>query len=108
MSASSKRLETFAAMLKVRPGDPFVHYAHAMELRSLGRKDEALAALVEVTRTFAAYVPSYLMAAQLAAELGDVARARTLAKAGIDAAQSAGDGHATSELMSFAATLEAE
>ena len=101
----SKRLDLFDKLIANGTNDPFHYYARAMELRSLGRRDEALAAFAELTARFASYVPSYLMAAQLAQELGDASRARQLAEAGVGAAQAAGDEHAASELTALLATL---
>jgi hypothetical protein len=85
--------------------DPFVHYAHAMELRGLGRGADALAAFEAVFERFPEYVPTYLMAGQLAAELAAYARAREIMNAGLAAAKAAGDDHASSELASALATL---
>src|SRR4051794_22641164 len=87
--------------------DPFAHYARAMELRSLGRKDEALAAFGEVRARFPSYVPAYLMAGQLAVEQGATEAARELFEAGVAAARSAGDDHALSELESALGALGA-
>ena len=58
----SKRLEMLEQVLAKGSTDPFHHYAHAMELRSVGRKDDALAAFGKVAERFADYVPTYLMA----------------------------------------------
>lgn len=101
----SKRLEILELMTTKKPGDPFVWYARALELRSLERRDEALGALRDVAQNFPAYVPTYLMAAQLAAELGQVSEARELASLGIERARTAADGHALSELTSFLGSL---
>jgi hypothetical protein len=101
----SKRLEAIEKMIAAGSQDPFRHYARAMELRSLDRKAEALGALGEVTERFPTYVPSYLMAAQLAAELGQKDDAARFADRGIDAARAAGDAHALSELTTFKQTL---
>lgn len=97
----SKRLELFDKLIAQGTSDPFHYYARALELRSIARRDEALLALCDVTSRFPDYVPSYLMAAQLAAELGDAARARELATAGVLAARRAGDEHALSELTAL-------
>jgi hypothetical protein len=94
------RLEMLQNLITRGAKDPFVHYAHAMELRGLGRAEEALAAFDAVRQRFPEYVPTYLMAAQLAAELAAYARARELMIAGLAAAKAAGDDHATSELSS--------
>lgn len=100
----SKRLEMFDKLLSGGSKDPFHHYARAMELRALGRRDEALAALTGVTASFPDYVASYLMAAQLANELGDAGRAKELAVSGVAAAKRAGDEHAVSELEALLAS----
>ncbi|MFO0681048.1 MAG: tetratricopeptide repeat protein [Sandaracinus sp.] len=101
----SKRLEVIETMIAKGSRDPFHHYARGMELRSLGRREEALEALVAVTRDFATYVPTYLMAAQLAQELGRTDQARTIADEGIARARAAGDDHALSELSTLRGTL---
>lgn len=78
--------------------DPFVRYARAMELRSARRLEEALAAFREVIESDPEYVPTYLMAAQVATELGLLGEARALLEAGVPRAEAAGDGRAVSEL----------
>lgn len=85
--------------------DPFVHYAYAMELRGLGRTPEALDAFDAVRQRFPSYVPTYLMAGQVAVELTAYGRAREFLAAGLAAAEAAGDDHAKSELASALATL---
>jgi hypothetical protein len=99
------RLEMLETLIARGAKDPFVHYAHAMELRGLGRAEDALAAFEAVRQRFPEYVPTYLMAGQLAAELAAYARAREFMTAGLAAARAAGDDHATSELSSALATL---
>ena len=49
---TSKRLQMFETVLAKGSTDPFHHYAHAMELRSLGRKDEALVAFERIAASF--------------------------------------------------------
>jgi tetratricopeptide (TPR) repeat protein len=102
---TSKRLQAIEAMIATKPDDPFPHYARAMELRSLGRAEEAFAAYREVRDRFPAYVPTYLMAAQLAAELGRTEEARHWAELGIERARQGGDAHALSELSTLLRTL---
>lgn len=105
LRAMSKRLEAIETMLAKRPDDPFVHYARAMELRSLARLDDALAAFDGVMSRFPDYVPSHLMAAQVASELGRADAARAYASRGAEVASRVGDGHALSELQQFLATV---
>lgn len=102
---TSKRLQMFETVLAKGSTDPFHHYAFAMELRSIGRKDEALAAFDKIAATFGEYLPTYLMAAQLADELGKREDARGWADRGLVVAQKKGDGHAASELTTFRNTL---
>ncbi len=101
----TKRLETLEFLLAKGSADPFHHYAYAMELRSLGRNDEAIAAFDAVIDRYAEYVPSYLMAAQLASEMGKKPEARAYCTRGIEVTARAKDGHSLSELQSFLSTL---
>jgi len=102
----SQRLDMLEKLIAKGSQDPFVHYARAMELRSLGREGEALDAFRALRQQFPSYVPQYLMAGQLATELGDTALARDFMEQGVREAQLAGDSHAHSELTSALAALE--
>lgn len=97
----SKRLELFDKLIAGGSNDPFHHYARAMELRSLGQAEAALVGFSDACTRFPDYVPSYLMAAQLAQELGQVAAAREHATHGMAAATRAGNEHALSELTAL-------
>ena len=101
----SKRLSMLEQMLQKGSTDPFHHYAHAMELRSLGRRDEAMAAFGRVRDRFPDYVPTYLMAGQLAIELDDNGLARHWLTEGITKAEATGNDHALGELQSALKTL---
>ena len=101
----SPRLAMLEALIAKGSQDPFAHYARAMELRSLDRKDEALSAFADIRERFPGYVPSYLMGGQLAAELGRVEIARGFFEPGITAAKTAGDDHALSEIQSALSAL---
>lgn len=94
----SARLEMLEKLIAGGSADPFHHYARAMELRSLERLEDALAAYADVAARFPAYVPTYLMAAQVAQELERDDEARRWAEDGIEKANAAGDGKAASEL----------
>lgn len=101
----SKRLEMLDTMIAKGSVDPFVHYARAMEFKSLGRPLDALEAFQGVAKAFPGYVPTYLIGGQVAEALGDEAAARDLLERGIVAAQAAGDGKALSELKGALAAL---
>lgn len=94
----SKRLEMLETIIAGGSTDPFVYYARGLELRSLGRVPEAAEALGAVIERFPDYVPSYLMAGQVAEELGDLELARGRYAAGGEVAREAGDAHAVGEL----------
>jgi hypothetical protein len=104
----SKRLEMFDKLIAKGSNDPFVYYGRAMELRGLGRSADALAAFAELRERFVGYVPQYLMAGQLAAEVGENALARDLLEQGLRQATQAGDSHAHSELTSALSALPSD
>lgn len=104
----SPRLALLDTLIAKGSVDPFVHYARAMELRAQGSQDDALAAFGQLRERFPAYVPTYLMGGQLAAELGRTEVARTFLDAGLAAARTAGDAHTESELVTALAALPHE
>ena len=101
----SKRLEMISLVIQKGSRDPFHWYARAMELRSLGRLDEALEAYRDVRREFPNYVPTFLMEAQVATEIGDTAAARDVLGLGIRLACSLGEDKAAGEMDSLLRTL---
>ena len=101
----SARLAMFEKLIAKGSTDPFVFYARAMELRGQDQPDAALAAFAELRERFPAYVPTYLMAGQLAAQLGRIELARAFLEPGLQAARAAGDDHAESELQNVLSTL---
>jgi hypothetical protein len=104
----SKRLE-FLLRLTASGGsgseDPFAWYGLAMEYRSLSRLEESLAAFAELRARAPAYVPMYLMCAQVLESLGRIEEARAWLTGGVLAAQEKGDTHALSELSAALAAL---
>lgn len=101
----SKRLAVLEKMTAAPSADSFAWYGLAMEYRSLGRADDALRTFETLRGRDAAYVPMYLMAAQLLVELGRRDEARTWATEGVAAAQRKGDTHAIGELEGLLAGL---
>ena len=85
--------------------DPFVWYGLAMEFRSLGRLDEALATFEALRARTPDYVPMYLMCGQMLESMGRAEDARTWLTSGVEAAQKKGDSHAASELQSALQSL---
>lgn len=95
-------------MIERGSDDPFVWYARAMEHRSLGDMESALASYTLVAKRYPAYVPTYLMAGQTAETLSRIEEARSWYERGIAAAQAENDTHARSELQSALASLSEE
>lgn len=93
------------AVIAAGSADSFSFYARAMELRSLGRPEDALDAFGDVRERFPDYVPTYLMAAQVAQELERDDDARRWAEQGIERAAALGDAHAKRELNDFLTLL---
>jgi tetratricopeptide (TPR) repeat protein len=102
----TKRLDAFRTMIERGATDPFVHYAYAMELRGMGRMDDALEAFGEVEAKFPDYVATYLMAGQVAIALERIDEARAVLERGTAVAQRAGDAHALSELKGALRSLD--
>jgi predicted RNA polymerase sigma factor len=94
----SQRLDMLDKLIAKGASDPFVHYARAMELRNLARNNEALEQFRALRERFAGYVATYLMAGQLALELGETEVAREFLEQGQARALEAGDDHAHAEL----------
>jgi tetratricopeptide (TPR) repeat protein len=94
-------LERIAAKSK----KPLPWYGLAMEYRSAGRVDDALATFAKVHALAPDYVPAYFMRAQVHEEQGDLDGARAALRAGIEAARRVGDGHALSEMTTMLDSL---
>ena len=103
---SNKRLQMLDKAIAAGSQDPFVHYARALELRGLGALQEALAALTDVEARFPDYVPTFLMAGQIAVELEQVQLAKQVWQRGESLASRVGDEHARSELSQALSTLD--
>ena len=71
----------------------------------IGRLEESLEAFDVVYKRYEDYVPTYLMAAQVAQELERTDEALKWATAGIGRAREAGDGKARDELQHLLETL---
>jgi predicted Zn-dependent protease len=101
----NKRLERLEQLIAKGTTDPFVRYARALELRGQGELEAALSALSEVRALHPDYVPTFLMAGQIATELEQVNEAREWLTQGIRVASAARDEHARSELEAALSAL---
>ena len=99
------RKQKIQAMLADDPGDTFLRYSLAMELRQEGNHEDSLEKLGELTRDNTPYVPAFFMAAQQLADLDRVDEARAYLREGIEQARAQGEGHAAAEMSEFLAML---
>ena len=99
------RREKIEAMLASDPGDTFLRYSLAMELRGEGDHVSSIARLDELTKDSPPYVPAFFMAAQQLADLDRVDEARDYLRTGIDQARNQGDQHAAAEMSELLASL---
>ncbi len=102
-----QRLVAFRQFVEKSPADPFARYSLAMQLRAMGRADEAASELREVARRSPDYLPAYAILGQVLEALGDGAEAARVYEAGVAAASRAGNDHARSGLADALATLRA-
>ncbi len=94
----SKRLAILEKMTAGGSRDPFAWYGLALEYKSLGRADDAVATFDTLRKLDPTYVPQYLMCGTMLVELGRPADARTWLTEGAAAARAKGDTHALSEI----------
>ena len=101
----SDRLALIDKMIASGRQDAFTYYARAMELRSVGRLDDAMHAYEVVAERFPDYVPTFLMAGQVAEELDRSPESAEWYRRGLVIAEQAGDGHAAGELRAALSAL---
>jgi tetratricopeptide (TPR) repeat protein len=102
---SSKRLAVLEKMTSSGTKDPFAWYGLALEYKSLGRFDDAVATFGKLRALDPGYVPQYLMCGTMLLDLGRHAEARDWLTAGETTARAKGDSHAMSEIQDALARL---
>jgi len=102
---SSKRLAVLEKMTGSGTKDPFAWYGLALEYKSLGRPDDAVATFTKLRAIDPEYVPQYLMCGSMLLELGRPSDAREWLTEGESRARAKGDGHALSEIQDALARL---
>lgn len=85
---------------------PLAWYGLAMEHRSAGDVDSALATFQRCHEIDANYVAAYFMCAQMLAEAGRGDEARAEVERGIAVARRVGDGHALGEMQGLLDSLD--
>mgnify|MGYP000235856855 CR=1 FL=1 len=101
----ASRLETLRAMVTGGSTDPFVYYALAMELRSMGRAQEAWQVFDSLLQSHPDYIPAYAPAADTLVSLGRVQDARAICHQGIEQCERKGQNHARDQLQTALGAL---
>jgi tetratricopeptide (TPR) repeat protein len=101
----SERLEKLQILLERQPNDPFLLYGMGLELKKLGRTDDALASLDKVTAVDPGYCYAHHQKGLIYEANGRLDEAIAAYRAGIDAAIRAGDAHAKDEIEAALAMI---
>ncbi|MEM6690854.1 MAG: tetratricopeptide repeat protein [Planctomycetota bacterium] len=99
------RLQQIEAMLADEPGDPFLTYSLAMELRREGEFEKSLSRFDELIAGNPPHIQAMFMSAQMLADRGQIEDARTRLRDGIDEARRQGNHHAAGEMSELLASL---
>ena len=100
------RRQKLQQMLQENPSDTFLLYALAMEDRSAGDEEAALAQLDRVLVADSHYVAAYFQKGQILAGLARSDEARRILQEGMAVARQVGDDHAAAEMSELLSTLE--
>jgi tetratricopeptide (TPR) repeat protein len=103
--ASSKRLEMLLKLVAAPGADSFAWYALAMELRSLGRIEEAHETFGKLREKDPGYVPTYQMCGMMLIDAGRKQEAKRWLSLGIEAARRGGNAKAATEMEQALAGL---
>ncbi|MBK8227054.1 MAG: tetratricopeptide repeat protein [Flavobacteriales bacterium] len=98
---SADRLMQLRAWLAEEPGDAFLRYAIALELKRLGESEQAIASLESLLGEKPEHIPSYYQLAVLLAELSRFDEAIACCEAGMLRCIVAGDQKARNELAAL-------
>jgi Flp pilus assembly protein TadD len=104
--ADNDRMEKLQQMLAKSPGDTFLLYAIAMELKKRGQTADAIEMFDKVILHDWGYCYAYHQKGLALESTGDVAGARHAYTAGIDAAKRKGDQHAAEEIAAALSMIE--
>ena len=104
--ASEERLASLREMLADEPGDAFLSYSVAMQLKGLERLEEAAEEFARLVERSPDYLASYYHYASVLAGLGQSERGLELARRGQELAEAAGERHAASELADLIDELD--
>lgn len=103
---SAERLPQLRQMLAEEPGDHFLRYAIALELKRNGEMEEAIGMLEDLLREQPKHIASYYQLASMLADLDRIDEAAEVCEAGSMQCLVTGDVKARSELLALKAALE--
>ena len=106
MSDETDRIEAMTHFIEQFPDNPFPRYALAMEHKTAGRHDDAIACFSALVAKLPDYVPASLQFGMVLTDAGRDEEARDIFTRGIEAAKAKGDNHALSELQGALAGLD--
>ena len=106
MRRVSERIEKLAKMLEREPDDTFLIYGLALEHKKLGDSARAIELLDRVIQIDPGYCYAYFQKGAVLESNGDNESAKSVYRAGIDAAKQKGDAHAQSEIEGALAMIE--
>jgi tetratricopeptide (TPR) repeat protein len=95
----SDRLKALLQMANHDPSKSFTWYGIAMEYRSLGRTDDAIATFRKLIAQDPKYVPAYHQCGLTLRDAGRVDEAKQLFREGIEMAGKVGNQHAQGEMQ---------
>ena len=96
---STDRLDQLRALLAEEPGDVFLRYAIALELRRHGEMEAAFRDLESLVREVPGHVPSYYQLALMQIDLGRIDEASRTCEDGMLQSLVSGDRKAYAELQ---------
>jgi Flp pilus assembly protein TadD len=96
---SNTRLETLKSLVAQNPGDTFLRYGLAMELRNGGDLEGAMGEFRGLMEANPDYAATYFHAGQTLERMGRADEARAVYEKGIEVTTRKGDEHARSELQ---------
>ena len=91
-------VEDLRRFVDLSPSDPFPRYGLAMQLRSDGRLEDAIAELAILVEKFPGYVPGHHQLGISLEQAGRIEEARAAYRAGIESAKRSGNRHAAEEM----------
>lgn len=105
---STERLSQLRTMLAEEPGDLFIRYAIALELKRKGDMEQAIHDLQSILADEPAYIASYYQLGLLLAEMGRATEAIATCEAGALQCLVTGDRKARAELLELREALTDE